>query len=45
LILAGNARPLEDVVADEAEYLDVKDKRLEDVKALQGQGEEAGSAR
>jgi len=35
LILAGNARPLEDVMVDQAEYLGVKAQQLEGIKAMQ----------
>ena len=35
VILAGNARPLEDVIVDQVEYLGLKDKQLEGVKAMQ----------
>jgi alpha-beta hydrolase superfamily lysophospholipase len=50
VILAGNARPLEDLVVDQAEYLGVKDKQLEDIKAMQAKvkklevGDEDGPA-
>ena len=35
VILAGNARPLEDVIVDQAEYLGVKDQQLDSIKAMQ----------
>jgi uncharacterized protein len=35
VILAGNARPLEDVVVDQAEYLGIKDQQLDGIKAMQ----------
>jgi alpha-beta hydrolase superfamily lysophospholipase len=50
VILAGNVRPLEDVIVDQAEYLGVKDKQLEGVKAMQAKvkklevGDEDGPA-
>jgi dienelactone hydrolase len=50
VILAGNVRPMEDVSVDQAEYLGVKDKQLEGVKAMQAKvkklevGDEDGPA-
>ncbi|HXB72339.1 MAG TPA: alpha/beta fold hydrolase [Candidatus Acidoferrales bacterium] len=50
VILAGNVRPMEDVTVDQAEYLGIKGKQLEDVKALQAKvkklevGDEDGPA-
>ena len=35
VILAGNARPLEDVTVEQAEYMGAKDKQLEDFKLWQ----------